>query len=124
MDETGKSVARADKIRAPAAGNFLEIVAGTERLAARAGKNGHKDAIVLLDVIDGGFQRARYIAVDRIARVGAVDRHKRDMIRARLDYEWRWRRVAHGRLDPHCGMYLFRVDQETVKAQIAKSVKT
>jgi hypothetical protein len=86
---------RADEIRAPAAGNFLEIGAGTER-AARAGENGHQDRIVVLDVIGGGFQRPRHLAVDRVARVGAVDRHKRDMIRAFLDREWRLRRVAHG----------------------------
>ncbi|HEX4078557.1 MAG TPA: hypothetical protein VHX61_06755 [Rhizomicrobium sp.] len=50
----------------------------------------------MLDVIGGGFQRPRHLAVDRVARVGAVDRHKRDMIRAFLDREWRLRRVAHG----------------------------
>ena len=79
VHETGEAFSSPAK----AAGGIrrsLPFGAAAERLVARAGEDHHPDAWILLGVEHRALETLRDVAIDRVARIGTVDRDLHDML--------------------------------------------
>ncbi len=83
LDESGEPALLGAHLSSGAARDGLEIGARTEHRAG-TGDDADPDVVVRFDVVDGGFDPLRNVAVDRVAGLGSVDGDEADVVGNRV----------------------------------------